>query len=61
MRRMISKLILTGICGMPIVCFGQKYDPCPIGPNVSNVEMRVCYTKAQMSMNKAQRESALWA
>jgi lysozyme inhibitor LprI len=52
MRTMTLKLILTGICGLPLVCFGQRDDPCPDGPNVSNAEMSECYTKAQVGMNK---------
>lgn len=52
MRTITLKLILTGIFGLPLVCFGQKDDPCRDGPNVSNVEMRECYTKAQVGMNK---------
>ncbi len=31
------------------ICASGQHDPCPDG---SNVEMRVCYTKAQTEMNK---------
>lgn len=50
---MISKLIFTAICITAVPCSAQKFNPCPDGPNVSNVEMRECYTKAQTAMNKA--------
>ena len=52
MRINIPKLILTGICTLPLLCFGQKDNPCPNGPNVSNAETRNCYWKAQIDMNK---------
>ncbi|MDR3753085.1 MAG: DUF1311 domain-containing protein [Terracidiphilus sp.] len=52
MRPITPKLILTCICTLPLLCFGQKDDPCPNGPNVSNAAMRECYWKAQTGMNK---------
>ncbi len=59
MRRIVSKLILwsllSAVC--PFYASGQK-DPCPDGPNVSNAEMRGCYTKAQIQMNKKADEIA---
>jgi len=36
--------------GGSVLC--SKNNPCPDGPNVSNAEMRECYTKAQTAMNK---------
>jgi uncharacterized protein YecT (DUF1311 family) len=52
MRQLISTLILAAICSLPLLCLGQKDDPCPDGFNVSNAEMKECYWKAQTSMNK---------
>ena len=54
MQRTVSNLILWSV--LPAICTlyasGQKNDPCPDGPNVSNAEMRQCYTKAQTMENK---------
>ncbi|HZQ41861.1 MAG TPA: lysozyme inhibitor LprI family protein [Acidobacteriaceae bacterium] len=63
MRRMISSLILISFCGLPLVCLAQKDSPCPaeIGPTVSNAEIRECYTKAQIAMNKRADELVLRA
>jgi uncharacterized protein YecT (DUF1311 family) len=59
MRRIVSQLILwpllSAVC--PFYACGQQY-PCPDGPNVSNTEMRECYTKAQAEMNKKADEIA---
>jgi len=59
MRRIVSKLILwlliSAVC--PFYASGQQ-NPCPDGPNVSNAEMRECYTKAQIQMNKKADEIA---
>jgi hypothetical protein len=52
MRTNIRNLILTGLFGLPFLCFGQKDKPCPDGPNVSNYETKECYWKAQIDMNK---------
>jgi hypothetical protein len=45
-------LIFTALCAAAVPCSAQKNNPCPDGPNVSNAEMRECYTKAQTAMNK---------
>ncbi len=59
MRRIVSRLILwsllSAVC--PFYALGQQ-DPCPDGPNASNAEMRECYTKAQIDMNKKADEIA---
>jgi uncharacterized protein YecT (DUF1311 family) len=58
MRKMISNVVYMCLCFSPILCLGQNADPCPDGPNVSNAEMRECYTNAQISMNKMADELA---
>lgn len=59
MRRIVSKLILwsllSAVC--PFYASGQQ-DPCPDVSIVSNAEMRECYTKAQIRMNKKADEIA---
>jgi len=54
MRRIFFTLVLLALISAlcSICAWGQKDDPCPSGPNVSNAEMRVCYTRAQLIMNK---------
>jgi uncharacterized protein YecT (DUF1311 family) len=49
---MIYRLTLLGLLALPLLCLAQKGDPCPDGPNVSNADMRECYSKAQTTMNK---------
>ena len=59
MRQLVSTLIfwslLSAVC--PFFASGQK-NPCPNGPNTSNAEMRLCYTKAEIQMNKRADEIA---
>jgi uncharacterized protein YecT (DUF1311 family) len=57
MRRIVFILLslLSAVC--PFYASGQQ-DPCPDGPNVSNVEMRECYRKAQIEMNQRADEIA---
>jgi lysozyme inhibitor LprI len=53
MRRTVSNLILWSLLPaiFPFYASGQKEGPCPDGPNVSNAEMRECYTKAKVMTN----------
>ena len=54
MRRIVSKLILWSLVSAVCPFYASGQIPCPvaIGPNVSNVEMRECYTREQARINK---------
>ena len=54
MRRMLLRLVCLSLLSVtfPPHSLAQNEDPCPGGLNVSNVESRECYTKAQLAMSK---------